>query len=248
MAKVLAYVSAMAYVLMVGVNAAANILPLNNLTTGQVSNSLHMLFVPAGWVFSIWGLIYLLLAGFVFYLFSTREELDNINLITVGFIISCLLNSAWIITWHYLQFTWSLLLLLALLFTLGLIYYRLDYKDFIMPTFVEKYMLLLPFSVYSAWITVATLAHLNINFKLMAGAEYEMVAAMVSLGVAVTVSSLVVAARRDHVWGLVFIWALSGIAWRQRAYPILSVAAVVGILVIAAVMVQVYLNSRRSFF
>lgn len=248
MAKILAYVSALAYILMVGINAIANILPLNGLTTGQVSSSLHLLFVPAGWVFSIWGLIYLLLAGFVFYLFITPEDIETTRLVSVLFIVTCLLNSAWIIAWHYLCFGWSLIILLTLLFTLVVIYIRLDQRDFVMPTFKEKYLLIFPFAVYSAWAAVASLAHLNINLKLLVGSGFEMVASMISLGIAVTVSSLVVAIRRDHAWGLVFMWALAGIAWQQRAYPILSIAAGVGVLVIAAVMFQVYLNSRRSFF
>lgn len=248
MAKVLAYVSALAYILMVGINAIANILPLNNLTTGQISNKLHLLFVPASWVFSIWGLIYLLLGGFVFYLFSTPEDFETTRLATLLFILSCFLNSAWIIAWHYLRFGWSLVIIFALLFTLLIIFFRLDHRNFIMPTFKEKYLLLLPFAVYSAWVAVASLVHLNINFKLLTGSEFEMVASIISLGIAVTVSSLVVAARRNHAWGVVFMWALAGIAWQQRAYPLLTIGAAVGVLVIAAVMFQVYLNSRRSFF
>ncbi|MEN6389821.1 MAG: TspO/MBR family protein [Syntrophomonas sp.] len=248
MAKIFAYVSALAYIFMVGINAIANILPLNNLTTGQVSSSLHLLFVPAGWVFFIWGLIYLLLAGFVYYLFSTPEDFETTRPVSILFIISCFLNSAWIVAWHYLRFGWSLIILLALLFTLVIIYLRLDHRDFIMPTFKEKYLLFLPFAIYSAWVAVASLAHLNINLKLLAGSGFEMVAAMISLGIAVAICSLVLATRRDHAWGLVFMWALAGIAWQQRAYPLLCIAAVVGILVIAAVMLQVYLNSRRSFF
>ncbi|MEQ8174171.1 MAG: tryptophan-rich sensory protein [Syntrophomonadaceae bacterium] len=248
MAKIFAYVSALAYILMVGINAIANILPLNNLTTSQVSGSLHLLFVPAGWAFFIWGLIYLLLAGFVYYLFSTPEDFETTRPVSILFIISCFLNAAWIVAWHYLRFGWSLIILLALLLTLVIIYHRLDHRDFIMPTFKEKYMLILPFAIYSAWVAVASLAHLNINLKLLAGSGFEMVAAMISLGIAVAICSLVLAVRRDHAWGLVFMWALAGIAWQQRAYPLLFIAAGVGVLVIAAVMIQVYLNSRRSFF
>ena len=43
------------------VNALANILPLNNQTTGEISNRLPVLFTPAGYVFSIWSVIYVLL-------------------------------------------------------------------------------------------------------------------------------------------------------------------------------------------
>ena len=42
-------------ILMVTVNALANILPINGLLTGDISDRFHILFVPAGYVFSIWG-------------------------------------------------------------------------------------------------------------------------------------------------------------------------------------------------
>ncbi|WP_241433194.1 hypothetical protein [Listeria cornellensis] len=47
------------FVIMVGINALANILPLNGLNTGEISNRLDVLFTPAGYVFVIWGVIYI---------------------------------------------------------------------------------------------------------------------------------------------------------------------------------------------
>jgi hypothetical protein len=49
------------------VNGLANALPINNRTTGELSDQYPNLFVPAGLTFSIWGLIYILLAIFVVY-------------------------------------------------------------------------------------------------------------------------------------------------------------------------------------
>lgn len=49
------------------VNGLANILPLNNLSTGEISDRFQVFFVPAGYVFSIWGLIYLGLIAFGIY-------------------------------------------------------------------------------------------------------------------------------------------------------------------------------------
>ena len=75
------------YVLMIGVNALANILPINNLTTGEVSDSFPNLFAPTGLTFSIWGVIYLLLGIYSFYqLFSktimnhTKIEVSSENI------------------------------------------------------------------------------------------------------------------------------------------------------------------------
>ena len=46
------------------VNVLANALPINGLNTGQISDSFDVYFVPAGYVFAIWGLIYIGLGAF----------------------------------------------------------------------------------------------------------------------------------------------------------------------------------------
>ena len=57
------------FIAMVVVNFLANRLPINNRSTGAISNAYPNLFAPAGLTFSIWGLIYLLLAGYLLYQF-----------------------------------------------------------------------------------------------------------------------------------------------------------------------------------
>jgi hypothetical protein len=41
------------------INILANALPINGQNTGQISDRFHVYFVPAGYVFSIWGIIYI---------------------------------------------------------------------------------------------------------------------------------------------------------------------------------------------
>ena len=68
------------FVAMVVVNALANILPINGIGTGAVSDSYPNLFAPAGLTFSIWGLIYALLAAHTLYqlgLFRGKETCRN---------------------------------------------------------------------------------------------------------------------------------------------------------------------------
>jgi len=81
------------------VNSLANILPINGITTGALSDAIPIYFVPAGYVFSIWGLIY---AGLVVYMISmftnfTKED----RAIYPWVIASSLANAAWIFLWHY---------------------------------------------------------------------------------------------------------------------------------------------------
>ena len=61
-----AFLNLIGLVMVLTVNALANILPINGYNTGQVSGFYPNYFVPAGFTFAIWGIIYLLLIGFVF--------------------------------------------------------------------------------------------------------------------------------------------------------------------------------------
>jgi hypothetical protein len=55
------------FLIMVTVNILANTLPINGVTSAEVSDSYPNLFAPAGLTFAIWGLIYLLLALYTLY-------------------------------------------------------------------------------------------------------------------------------------------------------------------------------------
>ncbi len=117
-------------VMVLGTNYAANAVPLNNLTTGEVSDFYPNLFTPAGVTFAIWGLIYILLLGFCLYQIrdwftSRQKEMPYLYAIGYLFFVSCLLNSAWIFAWHYLQPFLSLLIIVALLLVLIKIYLNL---------------------------------------------------------------------------------------------------------------------------
>lgn len=82
------------------VNALVNILPINGITTGQVSDLYPSLFTPAGLTFSISGLIYVRLAIFVYQLPpSVRwdpQKVDFVQRIGPFFSLSCLANIGWI--------------------------------------------------------------------------------------------------------------------------------------------------------
>src|SRR5210317_1147670 len=98
------------------VNGLASALPINGQTTGEISDSFDVFFVPAGYVFSIWGLIYLgLLAYAVYQALPAQAENPSLRSIGYLFVLSCLANIAWIFLWHYNQVALSVLAMLALL-------------------------------------------------------------------------------------------------------------------------------------
>ena len=67
MKKILQIGNGIAFVSVVFINYFSNTGLLNNTTIGEISKDLNSLFTPAGYAFSIWGLIYLLLLGFAIY-------------------------------------------------------------------------------------------------------------------------------------------------------------------------------------
>ena len=149
---------------MVTVNALANILPLNGLTTGEVSDSYPNLFAPAGITFSIWGVIYLGLAGFILYQLGAFKGKSGINqevIMKIGHYsrISSLANTAWIFSWHFKLIQLSLVLMVVILVCLIKINTRLHAMDLRIK---EKIFVRIPFSIYFGWITVATIANVTV--------------------------------------------------------------------------------------
>src|SRR4030066_1737604 len=108
------------------VNALANALPINAQNTGQISDRFHVYFFPAGYVFSIWGLIYLGLIAFAIFQ-ALPSQRENPRLRKVGWWIALggLANIAWIFLWHYEQFTLTVIAMLILLGSLIATYLQL---------------------------------------------------------------------------------------------------------------------------
>jgi hypothetical protein len=210
------------------VNALANILPINNITTGALSDLYPNLFVPAGLTFAIWGLIYVLLGIFVVYplipsIRRNPQKVEFVHKIGPLFFISCLANIGWIFAWHYQIVSLSLVLMLILFGCLLAIYLRLNIGKS-EATKAERYFVHLPFSVYLGWITIATIANVtallvNINWNTWGLGEQFWAVAVIIVGIAIALSILFT--RKDIFYCLVVDWALLGILLKR-----LSVTAV----------------------
>lgn len=151
-------VAALTYVLMVTINALANILPIAGMNTGAVSDSYPNLFAPAGLTFSIWGLIYLLLAMYCIFQFFAKDQRPLRSRIGLIFSVSSVANTLWIFTWHYQYIGLSVVLMLVILVSLIWIN-RLIVEQKQDTSFY--WTVRLPFSVYFGWITVATIANVT---------------------------------------------------------------------------------------
>lgn len=197
-------------------------------TTAQVSDAYPTLVTPAGYVFSIWSVIYVLLGVFaIAQLLPGDKSRFYRQKIGYLFILSCILNIIWLFLWQYEVLLPSVFIMFMLLVALILIYLRLDIGRASVGL-RERIIYHLPFSVYLGWITIASIA--NVAVALVSvnwdgfGLRQE-TWAIVIITVALLIASMVVVTRKDIAYGLVVIWALIGIAVKQAAYPHISIVA-----------------------
>lgn len=199
-----------AYVIMVGFNVLAVTLPLAGRDTGSISDSFPNLFAPAGFTFSIWSIIYLLLLVYVIYQF-TRTKDGLIAKVNRLFIINALLNAAWIFSWHYLFLGISVFIMVGLLFTLIKIADVLRAEQL---TTQQTWLVRLPFSIYFGWITVATIANIttllvSINWSGFGVSEVFWTVLILLVGTAIGIWRMQI--DRFFPYGLVLVWAYGGI-------------------------------------
>ncbi len=221
--------------LMIVVNVLANALPLNGLNTGEISDSFPILFVPAGYVFSIWGLIYLALIAFAIYTITKKGRQDQrVDKIAWWFVASNLLNTIWIFLWHYQQFPLTLIAMGGLLVSLLAIYLKLR-VGLEKRSLVEKLVVDTPFSIYLGWVTVATVANVSqVLYSLgWRGAPLsEPIWTVVLLAVATVLGILMIFLRREVAYPAVLVWAFVGIWMRQSASPLVATTALVAAIVL----------------
>ena len=223
--KLRQWLNVLALLGMITANALANIIPFNGQTTGEISDRFDVYFVPAGYVFSIWGLIYVALLGFAVYQ-ALPGQRENPRFREIGylFVYSCIANGVWLLLWHYEFFMWTVIVMIVLLLLLITIYLRLEIGRARVPT-PERWLAHAPFSIYLGWITVATIANITQYLDFLgwngwgiSGAVWAVI--MLVAGVAITAS--MIATRGDTAFSLVIVWAYVGIAVKQAETPLVA--------------------------
>ncbi len=247
--KYLAILNIVAVVVVLVVNGLANALPLNGLTTGEISDRFEVYFVPAGYVFSIWGLIYLGLIAFVVYqALPKQRDHPRLQRISYGFVVSCLANAAWIFLWHYERFPLTLVAMLVLLVSLIFIYLRLGIGRAEVST-LEKVCVDIPFSIYLGWVTVATIANVTSLLDYVGWGGWGIgpqVWTVIMLIAATAITAAVGFTRGDIAYMLVIVWAFIGIAVKHAGTPTVAISAwVMTTIVVVVIALNVMRRLRR---
>ena len=240
--------NAASVLLAITINILASVLPLNNQNTGAISDRFKVYFVPSGYVFAIWGLIYIGWIAFAIYQFlPAQKSSPRLRRLGYLFALSGIANGAWLFCWHYNYFGLSVLVMLTLLGLLIASYVRLDVAHGSRSA-AERWCVDAPFSVYLGWITVATVANISDYLFSISWNGFGITAqswAVIMIAVASLLGVLMALLRRDAGYLLVLVWSFVGIALKQTPAPQVVQSAWMAALVCLGLAVYAVVQRRR---
>lgn len=230
----------LSYIAVIIVNVLSEMLPINGQTIAEIPNRIEVLVTPAGYVFAIWIVIYAAVGlWLIFQLKKVKSKKMN-RTISVFFIASCLCNIGWLISWHYELFIVSISMMILLLISLIVIY--LQYKN--NETGLSERF---PFSLYVAWISVATIVNVSYVLKyygISLGVS-EIFGSLILVTVAIIIAYIASTYSKDYYFVLVVLWALIGIIVKNENTTMqVGTATLAGFLFVAAI--GNYLSTKSS--
>ena len=254
MKKLLQVLNVITFLVMVAVNYISNTGAIAGETMATVSARYENLFTPAGYAFSIWGLIYVSLLMFVVYqardLFSNNKEVRIVHQVGWWFVISCTANVLWIFAWLNQYLLISVLIMLVLLFSLVKIILntRMELDDEPLPVIAFVWW---PFSFYSGWISVAIIANVaayltSIDWKGFGISEATWTVLMILI--AGVINLVITWTRNMREFALVGVWALVAIAvanWNGEL-PVVITSLLVAAILFVSSSLHGYKNRETS--
>ena len=245
------------FVVMVVVNILSEVLPLNGITTGEISDSYPNLFAPTGLTFSIWGLIYVLLALYTLYLlglFRGKDKSVNADLLCktgIAFSISSLINAGWMFSWHYKLIPLSMILMVLLLACLIYIFMIISKQNLSKR---ELVMIRLPFAIYFGWITVATIANATVLLVSLGWNGFGLsqdIWTIIIVAVGAIIGIITLLRFKSIAYEFVFIWAYIGILIKHTSssgfsnqYPGIITTVIICLVLFVAAIVYTFIRKR----
>lgn len=250
MKKILQISNGIALVSTIFINYLSNTGAINNTTIGDLSDGLRSLFTPSGYAFAIWGYIYLLLLGFIFYqgrsLFVKVRDDEFVLKIGWWFVISCVANSAWVFAWLYGYTGLSCIFIFLLLLSLLKIVMNNAMELWDAPISVIAF-LWWPFVFYSGWVTVASIANVS-SLLIKIGWDgfgiSETVWTLIMIVIATAINLIITWTRNMREFALVGAWALAAIAHAnyETNMTIVYTAGITATILVISSMIHGYQN------
>ncbi len=256
MKRTLQIANGVALIATIIINYLSNTGVFNGNSMKTISDKYHNYFTPAGYAFSIWGLIYIGLLAFVIYsgkgLFKKAENEWPVLEIGWWFVISCVANSFWVIAWLYDFIGLSVVLMIVLLFSLIKIILntRMELDDLPLKKIAFVWW---PFCLYSGWISVALIADVAAYLTKIKWNGFwisEIVWTLIMIFVAGILNIFMTWYRNMREFALAGVWALVAIAvsnWNGEKSIVYS-SLIVALIIFISLSVHGYKNRKSNPF
>lgn len=255
--KTMKWINTIAFAAMLSVNALADLIPIGGSTTAEVSAAYPTLFTPAPVTFAIWGLIYLMMLFFVIYQWRGKGENGSVvQEIGPWFAVSCIMNIAWIFSWHLGAIELSVIYIAGLLISLAAVERSLDFVS--EGGLARRAAVNLGFDLYFGWIIAAAIANVSVllvklNWNGFGHSDVFWTVVMLLVGAIITCLSVITEGR--WMSALAVIWAYTGILIRHFSvggfagqYPTVIVTALIGIAAMTAcVFIEVLSHTKHGY-
>lgn len=237
-----------AFIAVIVINVLSTTIPIDGRSTAAVSKMYPTLLTPAGFAFSIWSLIYVLLGCFAVYQ-ATRsgESKESVQHIGIFFIVSCLFNIMWLFLWQYLYVELCILVIVLYLLSLIVIYRRTRVSH---PSLSEMWFVKLPFSLNFGWVSIATIVNVAVALRKNEWGGWglsDTTWAVIILIIVTVLAILVSFPYKDSIYPLVFVWAYVAIAVEQKDNNVVHFTAFIlaGVLLVYAIWI-LFINRDRD--
>lgn len=218
--KIYALVNFTIILLVIIWNYWANTSTVNEYTVGELSDKYNSLFTPAGYAFSIWGLIFLgLLVHGIYQLncaFTYSKPDEFIEKIGPWLSIANIGNGLWIWVWLQERTGLSVVVMTIILVSLIVVILKLNMERWNAPKAVIAFIWW-PICLYSGWISVATIANISAH---LAHLEWSFLFSPITWTIimivfATLLNIIMVKARNMREFACVGVWALIAISVRH---------------------------------
>ncbi|HHP7245553.1 MAG TPA: tryptophan-rich sensory protein [Elainellaceae cyanobacterium] len=223
------------------VNALSNVVPINGLTIGEISNLEFggVMIIPANYAFAIWGLIYLGLFAFGAYQMRLAQR-ENPRLQRGGYwlAIACLIQIVWVFLFLNRSFWLSVVAMIGILLSLIRYYVPLGI-GIEKVSRRDRWLIDVPISIYLGWISVATVVNVasalySVNWTGWGISESAWT--IIMLWVTTAIAAVIAIRRIDIPYTCVIIWAFVAIAVRQSDTIWIVVTAIATSVILALIV------------
>jgi translocator protein len=226
----------LATILVIFVNYLATKGYIGGISTDYISNLYPTYLTPAGYAFSIWGLIYLGLIIFSIYQVMPAQA-DNFKKIRGFYLLSCLANVVWLWLWHHQLIAASVGAMLVLLASLITINFGLGKEDSLIAR--------VPFGLYFGWITVATLANIAICLTYL-GFEVSIFSACLAIIIATVCGVIFRLKLPNAAYGLAVAWGITAIAIKHGGVTAISFVSAFAVITLLIAVITPFLRLNET--